>query len=281
MLSYEDISFKLYDSRVTDDYQGRFAIYSNNTSFKITQVTINDDPQFCFYGKNRNKQRFPEEIEPEPEFDPNEEIETLPQTSTKNSVSTTSKAFPSTSTKNMATTTPRELPTTIRDIPTTPRDLPTTTTATTQKSIPTTTETLTTTTQFAKTTEKVQSLTFPPSTFETKQNNAEETCGTPQKVVEFKKFQLPSNPGEFPYAVSIFHITNLDDLFGGSYYKCSGSIIDKQTILTSVNCLLDDNSKIIDEDNLQVHVAQYSTSATKRPSEKAYDVKCEQTLQAH
>lgn len=114
-------------------------------------------------------------------------------------------------------------------------------------------------------------------TFRTTTANARETirvpstgssCGTVKKIETLgSQVVLPSQPGKFPWAVSIYRYTNEEE---ESYYKCAGSIIDKATILTTVNCLLEDG-KLLKAVDLQVYVAPFSLSA-KRPQSKIFSI---------
>ncbi|KAG5670271.1 hypothetical protein PVAND_000548 [Polypedilum vanderplanki] len=459
VIDYEFPSFKLYDVRVSEEYKGRFAIYSNNTAFKIYQVTINNEPQSCTYGRNKNRQKkWPEEKEPESDIEefeteaetfhetPKNVLSAIPETPpSSSSTSTTTSTTPEpTTTTTLQATTPEPTTTTVRttlSTSTTEAPQPSTTeqqkqkhqvtenipeitssknnqklreplegeddeddvdssetvdpeneqkphengdedenkptdsknepeteikseVSTKQPEISATTQEPTTTTKqpelttvsqkqpveltTVKTTRRnrkpslnslqkqkerdplnskneqklkesttiknvkefepttVKNLKDPESTTESGQNHKEPTtendlkhkepttartenkhhsdiisevpkrplnednCGIPQKIVDLKQYQMPYNPGEFPYAASIYHILD-DDIYGNSYYKCSGSIINRRMILTSVNCVLDYNARLIDENNLIATVAHYKKDG-QRTSSRTYDV---------
>ena len=241
---------------MTEEYKGRFAIYSNNTSFKIYQVTINNEQQNCSYGKGKNRQIWPEQRIPE---DMDE------QTTLMNIIKTTttlpsSLSF-STST-SFTTKTTQELTTTLSS-----------TSSPITKLISTTP--LTITTEFLNSTESTQkehefttdSVFY--TTISKIDEKSDEKCGISLKILDFKQFQIPYNPGEFPFAVSIFQILNVDK----HHYKCAGTIISNKIILTSVNCLLDHNSKLIDTDKLIVYAAQYlSVFRNFTQNSKVYNV---------
>lgn len=83
-------------------------------------------------------------------------------------------------------------------------------------------------------------------------------CGIIKKIDSFGNYlALSSSPGEFPWTVSIYRYFNEDE---ESYYKCAGTIIDKRTILTSVNCLLDDGL-LLKRDDLKVYASPFSLAA--------------------
>lgn len=95
------------------------------------------------------------------------------------------------------------------------------------------------------------------------------TCGMVQKIVDLKDFSMPTNPGQYPFTVSVHQVIDGDE--NNSIYKCSGSIIDQSVILTSVNCLMDSNARLLAEDEIQVHVAQYSKNF-RGPKPRVFDV---------
>jgi hypothetical protein len=90
-----------------------------------------------------------------------------------------------------------------------------------------------------------------------------------QKMVDLKDFSMPTNPGQYPFTASIHQVVDEDE--NNSVYKCSGSIIDQSVILTSVNCLMDTNAMLLSENDLQVHVAQYSKNI-RGPKSRIYEV---------
>lgn len=92
-------------------------------------------------------------------------------------------------------------------------------------------------------------------------NIESETCGKIKKIETFGNFlSLPSMPGQFPWTVSIYRYFDEED---ESYYKCAGTIIDRSTILTSANCLLEDGLLLKARD-LQIYVSPFSLSAKKQ-----------------
>jgi hypothetical protein len=196
VIDYEFPSFKLYDSRVNEEYYGRFAIFSNNTDFKIYKIKLNDVPQQCNYGRNKN-QVFPDGTKFKPQLD-----------GEKSNVEDTTKSNAEDTTKA-----PRK---NLRD---------------------------------------------------------NESCGKSKKSFDFKQFALPSNFGNFPFAASIYQLIDADDdLYGQTVYKCSGTILNKNLIITSVNCILDDNSRLLKPEQVQVQLAQYSLSSD-RPAGNSYNVR--------
>lgn len=99
-------------------------------------------------------------------------------------------------------------------------------------------------------------------------STSEDSCGQIRKVESFGNFHaLSSSPDEFPWTVSIYRYFNDDD---ESFYKCAGTIIDRKTILTSVNCLLDDGL-LLKSDDLKVYAAPFSLSAKMQRS-RLYDI---------
>lgn len=92
-------------------------------------------------------------------------------------------------------------------------------------------------------------------------------CGQIKKSDSIDFLDLPSSPGEFPWYVAIYR--NFDDE-EETYYKCSGTIIGKRTIVTSFNCLLEDGL-LLDRSELQVYVAPFSLSCKKQKS-KSYKI---------
>lgn len=97
---------------------------------------------------------------------------------------------------------------------------------------------------------------------------ADYSCGLVKKIESFGNYVvLPSQPGKFPWTVSIYRYVNDEE---ESYYKCGGTIIDGFTVLTSVNCLLEDG-QLLETVDLQVYVAPFSLSA-RRPKAKLFNV---------
>ncbi|CRK95112.1 CLUMA_CG008590, isoform A, partial [Clunio marinus] len=94
-------------------------------------------------------------------------------------------------------------------------------------------------------------------------------CGLIKKLHNISNaVDLPSQPGEFPWTVSIFRYFNdIEE----SYYKCSGSIISTKTILTSINCLLEDGI-LLRNSEIQIYLAPFLLSSKKSKIE-VYDVK--------
>lgn len=95
-----------------------------------------------------------------------------------------------------------------------------------------------------------------------------DSCGQIKKVENFGNF-LPSesSPGKNPWMVAIYRF------FGDGEeleYKCAGTIIDERTILTSVNCLLEDGFLLSPRD-LKVYVAPFQLSATLQNS-RLFDI---------
>lgn len=102
----------------------------------------------------------------------------------------------------------------------------------------------------------------------TKSPPTDSSCGVVKKIENLgSQVVLPSQPGKFPWTVSIYRYTNEEE---ESYYKCAGSIIAKSTILTTVNCLLEDG-KLLKAVDLQVYVAPFSLSA-KRLQSKIFNI---------
>ncbi|KAL7022104.1 hypothetical protein ACKWTF_012134 [Chironomus riparius] len=253
VIDYEFPSFKLYDVRVTEEYKGRFAIYSNNTSFKIYQVTINNEPQNCTYGKGKNRHLWPEE---------RTSIDDEQQTTLINNLKITT-SLSSLSTNKISTTVPKiniEQSTAIIQ------------TSTHMKF--TTLNPSAVTTDIANSMEIQKELdytteTVPYTTTFNIDENHDDKCGKSLKLLDFKQFQIPYNPGEFPFAVSIYQILNLNQ----HYYKCAGTIVSSKLIITSVNCLLDHNSKLLSEKKLIICAAQYSLLFRKtNENSKIYNV---------
>lgn len=263
MIDYEFPSFKLYDARVTEEYKGRFAIYSNNTSFRIYQVTINNEPQSCAYGKGKNRQLWPNPRKIDDVSVDEDEVQT-----TQKSAVTPTKNIPATSTIS-TTAMPRS-----STINKTTKSLAITTTL---SAIQATAMVALTTEQIPNTSEFIpKSLDFTTESviFTTIQNEAnlneqmDLECGVIQKVIDLKQFLIPYNPGEFPFAASIFEKIN----FEHARFKCSGTIVSNDIILTSVNCLLDKNSKLLKEYSLVVYAAQYLSNTQEINSSRAYQV---------
>lgn len=97
-----------------------------------------------------------------------------------------------------------------------------------------------------------------PSSDKTTVRSLSSDCGQVKSVESFGNYHgLSSNPGEFPWAVAIYRYFNEDE---ESFYKCAGTIVNKDTILTSVNCLLDDGLLLNPED-LKVYTSPFSLSA--------------------
>ncbi|XP_070503677.1 ovochymase-2-like isoform X2 [Chironomus tepperi] len=253
VIDYEFPSFKLYDVRVTEEYKGRFAIYSNNTSFKIYQVTINNEPQNCTYGKGKNRHIWPEQ----------RTLIDVEEHTTLMNIIKTSTSLHNLSTDNLRTTVSKTnmehstfiLSTTIEKFTTSILSALTT-------EIPSSTEIQG---DHDYTTETVPYTT----TSYIDENNYDDKCGKSLILLDFKRFQIPYNPGEFPFAVSIFQILNLNE----HHYKCAGTIVSSKLILTSVNCLLDHNSKLLSKEKLIVYTSQYSL-LFKKPTEnsKIYNI---------
>lgn len=96
-----------------------------------------------------------------------------------------------------------------------------------------------------------------------------DSCGIVKKIENIANFvALPSMPGQFPWTVAIYRYFN--DGEEESYYKCSGTIIDRSTVLTSVNCLLEDGL-LLKSSDLQIYVAHFSLSA-KKQNFKMYEI---------
>lgn len=93
------------------------------------------------------------------------------------------------------------------------------------------------------------------------------TCGVVKKVLTIGTNILPSNPGQFPWTVAIYRYFNDEEK---TYYKCGGTIIDKFTVLTSVNCLLEDGL-LLKNTELHVYVSPFSLSGRKQRS-KLYKI---------
>lgn len=265
VIDYEFPSFKLYDVRVTEEYKGRFAIFSNNTSFKIYQVTINNEPQNCTFGKGKNRHIWPEQ---------QKSIDNEGPTTIINNIKVSTSLFSLPTDKDLSSTITKSY---IDQSTTTLTSSITNMTFTTINPSVITTEILNSTEVQKEhdyyTTETVP-YTSTSNIEETNNNNEDnddndEKCGKSSKILDFKQFQIPYNPGEFPFAVSIFQIFNLDE----HHYKCGGTIVSKKIIITSVNCLLDHNSKLLSVEKLIVYVAQYYL-LFKKPSEysKVYNV---------
>lgn len=89
-----------------------------------------------------------------------------------------------------------------------------------------------------------------------------DSCGI-QPVNQFSEnsFLFPSIPGQFPWVVAIYRYNDDEE----SYYKCSGTIIDKRTILTSANCLLEDGLLLQTSDFI-VHVSHYNLQSKPQKS---------------
>jgi Trypsin len=96
----------------------------------------------------------------------------------------------------------------------------------------------------------------------------DEACGQIKKVEPLGgSIILPSQPGRFPWMVAIYRYFDDEE---ATYYKCAGTIIDRRTILTSVNCLLEDGL-LLNPTELQVYVAPFSLSA-KRSKTRTYKI---------
>lgn len=242
VIDYENPEFKVYTG---EEYNARFAIFSNNSEFRIYFVTINGAPQSCNYGKkggrvwpHGNKTQTAEneggnetptnvdQIEPNQfqpaETDGPERVE-KPQ----------DRREPTTPNRKEPTTPNRKEPTT----PKPPKN----------------------------------TLNSPKNSIPPKSSNLNDaTCGMVQKIVDLKDFSMPTSPGQYPFTASIHQV--VDDDENNSIYKCAGSIIDQSVILTSVNCLMDTNAMLLSEDDLQVHVAQYSKNI-RGPKSRIYEVR--------
>lgn len=253
--------------RVTQEYKGRFAIYSNNTSFKIYQVTINNESQNCTYGKGKNRQNWPEPRKEETEEE--EEIETTVKVTEKS----TTEATTTTTTTTVKPLAPSK---TLSKSSKIPKVTSTTTLAPTTETTTVTTTTLKittvppTTTELPITTEPPPEITTEPPVITTvpPEPKVSEKCGAVQKIVDLKQFLMPYNPGEFPFAVSIFQKTENDQM----KLKCSGTIVSSEVVLTSVNCLLDHNSRLIKENDLVIFVAQYLKDSKLLNNSKGFEV---------
>jgi len=221
---------------VTEEYKGRFAIYSNNTSFKIYQVTINNEAQNCTYGKGKNRHIWPEQRTLIDVEEPITLMNNIKTTTISSTLSTDKISTTVTKTNVEQSTTPSS----------TSVKFTTLTLSAVTTEIPNSTEIQK---EHDETTETVEYTTI----FKADEKNYEE-CGKSFKLLDFKKFQIPYNPGEFPFVVSIFQNLNVNE----HHYKCAGTIISSKLILTSVNCLLDHNSKLLSEEKLIVYAAQYS-----------------------
>lgn len=94
------------------------------------------------------------------------------------------------------------------------------------------------------------------------------SCGDVKKIENFgNHVSLPSRPGQFPWTVAIYRFFNEDE---ESYYKCGGTIVDENTIVTSVNCLLEDGL-LLKSSDLQVYASPFSLSA-KRLKSKTFNI---------
>lgn len=224
VIDYEMPTFKIYQG---PEYNSRFALFSNNSDFRIYEVTINEVPQSCSFGKRGNRMwphgNKTQVSEPENEGNGNDQIEA-------NQFQPPSMpTFPErreTSTVNLVED--RREPTTIKPARHSPNTLP------------------------------------------SQSNDAKNpSCGMVQKTIDLTHFSMPSNPGQFPFVASIHQV--IDDDENNSAFKCSGSIIDQSVIITSVNCLMDSGARLLSENEIQVHVGQYSKNA-KSPPSKIYEV---------
>lgn len=100
-------------------------------------------------------------------------------------------------------------------------------------------------------------------------DNADERCGQIKRSESLGTdlLDLPSIPGKFPWVVAIYRYFDDEE---ETYYKCAGTIIGKRTIVTSVNCLLEDGL-LLDRRELQVYVSPFSLTA-KRKISKSYKI---------
>jgi Trypsin len=118
------------------------------------------------------------------------------------------------------------------------------------------------------TTFKSLTTTLTTNKIETTQVSQESSCGIVKKIESFGNFlSLPLKPGQFPWTVSIYRYFNDEE---ESYYKCAGTIIDRSTVLTSANCLLEDGL-LLKSSDLQIYVSPFSLSAKKQKF-KIYNV---------
>lgn len=249
VIDYENPSFKVY---IGEEYNARFAIFSNNSEFRIYAVTINGAPQSCNYGKkggrvwpHGNKTQTTEneggsEIPSVDQIEQNQFQPTVNEGAERtenpeNSDKTQSRPERPQERYEPISPNRKELQTNNRKEPTTPKTL--------------------------KNTSNSPKNSIPPS------NDA--ICGMVQKMIDLKDFSMPTNPGQYPFTASIHQVVDEDE--NNSIYKCSGSIIDQSVILTSVNCLMDSNTRLLSENELQIHVAQYSKNH-RGPKSRIYEV---------
>ena len=113
-----------------------------------------------------------------------------------------------------------------------------------------------------------QTTTQKSSAAEEPQPPSSNSCGQIKKVDNFGNFLDPvSSPGQTPWVVAIYrYIEGKDE----TSYKCAGTIVDKRTILTSVNCLLDDGF-LLSPSDLKVYVAPFQLSL-KIQKLRLYDI---------
>lgn len=309
-IDYEQPTFKVYHS---SDYHARFAIFSNNSEFRIYVVTINEVPQSCNFGKRGNR-LWPhgnktQVSEPENEgnggndqIEPNQfQAPTLPTTTEKIETTTVDKQEPEEKLE-LASEDDQELPPIEKQKPASvddqepfekpktaidekqkpvktdrPSDKQDPTPAEIEKMKPLPVENRESNVDKQEPPinknkpvdrrEPTTSTITPNSTPQSIDENP--SCGMVQKIVDLSHFSMPTNPGQFPFVASIHQVIDGDEK--NSIFKCSGSIIDQSVIITSVNCLMDSNARLLSEDEIQVHVGQYSKNA-KNPPSKIYEV---------
>lgn len=246
VIDYENLSFKVYTG---DEYNARFAIYSNNTDFRIYAVTINGVPQFCNYGKKGGRvwphgnktQSVDNEGGSETPLNGDQIEQNQFQPAVTEKLNERREQTTLISERHEATQ-----PSPDRREPTTPKT--------------------TKNTSLKNSLNLLKNIT-PKNLINSPKNDA--TCGMVQKMVDLSAFSMPS-PGQYPFTASIHQVIDEDE--NNSVFKCSGSIIDQSVILTSVNCLMDANARLMNEDELQVIVAQYSKNS-KGPKSRIYEVK--------
>lgn len=124
------------------------------------------------------------------------------------------------------------------------------------------------------TTRRMPTTTFRPTATPSTQINQSdrlpprESCGTVRLIENIENYlSLPSIPGKLPWLVSIYRYFNDNE---ESYYKCAGTIINRNTVLTSVNCLLEDGL-LLKPSDLRVIVATFALS-TKMSKNKIYRI---------
>lgn len=89
------------------------------------------------------------------------------------------------------------------------------------------------------------------------------TVGGQIKHLENLPLPPPStSPDQHPWNVAIYRFLDENEK---AYFKCAGTIIDKNTILTSVNCFLEDGHILYPSD-VKVYVAPFQISAKMQKS---------------